>query len=141
MKKIFSIFAGILIIMVIAGCSNQNTELIQFEKNVVYTSSRALEDIRKGEIWLIDVGDPSMNGSLDSISLKYGFRQGYSYCTQNYECSVSSAQGNGMYSYNKIMLDSLNKRNGKGWERKYYKEVENYRKSKVVWKLDSMIYM
>ena len=87
----------------------------------------AERDIKNGEIQLIDIGFPLLPNDeihlakkLDSLQLKYGFKQMY-FCSPPPD-SEGQIQ---MKEYNEKVIEYLSNRNGKGWYNKYRKTVDS----------------
>lgn len=78
-----------------------------------YNYFSAKEDIKNGDIHLLTIGEPSLNPAIeDSITKRYGFRY------ENKGCTVTEIKMKGIGTYNSVVEDYLEKRNGKGWETK-----------------------
>ena len=87
-----------------------------------YNSIIARRDIRNGIVRFITVGIPLVlvkQTAIDSINRKYGVVE------ENVGCIVTPDEIRGIDSYNKVMEEYLENRNGEGWEKRYQKEKDS----------------
>ena len=85
-----------------------------------YNAALAKKDIRQGKIRILSFGFPSIPPEdMCTITKKYGFIE------DNLGC-VIDGDIRGVQRYNEVMSEWLEKRNGKGWEERFNKDIEEY---------------
>ncbi|MEA1851159.1 hypothetical protein U9K52_19775 [Chryseobacterium sp. MHB01] len=130
---VFTVFCGILLSYVIyfdAATYISTRKAIKESENEYV--QQAKEDIKKDKIMYRFAGglpipeyDTKTQNKIDSIRKKFGI----SYF--NTGCIVDIIDGEGQQKYKETVKPYLDKRNGKGWEEKMNKEIENLKKVKL----------
>jgi hypothetical protein len=90
---------------------------------------QAKEDIKKDNVifkcsggFVIPKYDEKTYKKIDSIKEKYGIRD------ENTGCTIDEIDSKGQDKYEEIVMPYLEKRNGKGWEKKMDSEIQKLKK-------------
>lgn len=121
-------FSGILLLALgLSACrQNEAPDLGGYNQGKVDSAQGdALADIRKGDIHLIAYGTPDffMMDKIDSLAKQYGFYY------KNEGCVIDVTSDAYSKIYNKVMVDFLEKRNGKNWMKRFDRDADAIEKS------------
>ena len=84
-----------------------------------FSKEQARLDIRSGQVLLITFGIAGADREIDRISSKYGFREYHMGCVVGYNPEEKE--------YSELVAAYLERRNGKGWRERYYKDINSLR--------------
>jgi hypothetical protein len=87
-----------------------------------YNYFTANRDIRNGKIRFVTYGLPmfsSKDEAIDSLAAKYGFG------STGIGCTVTEQEINAIATYNNVIENYLQKRNGKDWRAHYQRQVDS----------------
>lgn len=110
----------IILVVSITILSMVAITFMEFPRELNLDKNQALVDISRGRVNLIKFGFAGRTMAEKQIGLKYGLVE------LNMGCMVGYTAGE--KEYEKLISEFLIARNGKGWEVRYYHEIDSIRK-------------